>query len=254
MKNLHTLLILFFSVSIFATETEPLNAPIDKVIVYQEGAQISRLTTLSIKSGQHTLVIGSFSNQIQENSIQVSLGKEVMIEAIAVKNDYKSDPTLQAEIKRIRAASKILYDSIGLKDAYLRIYGEEKTMILANHQIKGQEGLTAQSLQDLSNFYRQRMMDIENKMLALKYEKEDILKRHTTLAQEMSKIRAQQGTPLKKIEIIYSAKAAKEVQLNIKYLISEASWTPNYDVRVTSVADPLKLVYKADVKQNSGID
>jgi len=124
MKNLHTLLILFFSVSIFATETEPLNAPIDKVIVYQEGAQISRLTTLSIKSGQHTLVIGSFSNQIQENSIQVSLGKEVMIEAIAVKNDYKSDPTLQAEIKRIRAASKILYDSIGLKDAYYTRSGD----------------------------------------------------------------------------------------------------------------------------------
>ena len=249
MKNVHTLLILFLSVSIFATETKPINAPIDKVIVYQEGAQVSRLTSLSIQSGQHTLVIGSLSNQIQENSIQVSLGKEVMIEAIALKDDYKSDPALEAEIKKIRAASKVLYDSIGLKDAYLRIYSEEKTMILANHQIKGQEGLTAQSLQDFSNFYRQRMMEIENKMLSLKYEKEDIIKRHTKLGQEMAKIKAKQGTPLKMIEIIYSAKAANEVQLNIKYLISEASWTPNYDVRVTSVADPLKLVYKADIRQ-----
>jgi len=238
MKNVHTLLILFLSVSIFATETKPINAPIDKVIVYQEGAQVSRLTSLSIQSGQHTLVIGSLSNQIQENSIQVSLGKEVMIEAIALKDDYKSDPALEAEIKKIRAASKVLYDSIGLKDAYLRIYSEEKTMILANHQIKGQEGLTAQSLQDFSNFYRQRMMEIENKMLSLKYEKEDIIKRHTKLGQEMAKIKAKQGTPLKMIEIIYSAKAANEVQLNIKYLISEASWTPNYDVREKRLKRP----------------
>ena len=39
----------------------------------------------------------------------------------------------------------------------------------------------------------------------------------------------------------------------ISYVIQNAGWTPSYDLRVEQLGDPVKLFYKANVYQNSGI-
>jgi uncharacterized protein (TIGR02231 family) len=47
---------------------------------------------------------------------------------------------------------------------------------------------------------------------------------------------------------------AGNVDLSINYLTKEASWKPFYDLRANSVAEPINMMYKAEVKQETGID
>ncbi len=47
---------------------------------------------------------------------------------------------------------------------------------------------------------------------------------------------------------------AGNINLEINYITNTASWTPFYDLRAESVKDPINMMYKAQVVQNSGID
>ena len=47
---------------------------------------------------------------------------------------------------------------------------------------------------------------------------------------------------------------AGKVDFEINYLSSDASWKPFYDLRANSIGEPIEMMYKAEVKQNTGID
>ncbi|MBC7522876.1 MAG: mucoidy inhibitor MuiA family protein, partial [Flavobacterium sp.] len=47
---------------------------------------------------------------------------------------------------------------------------------------------------------------------------------------------------------------AGTVLLDISYITNTASWAPFYDLRATNLSDPINMIYKAQVVQNSGVD
>jgi len=47
---------------------------------------------------------------------------------------------------------------------------------------------------------------------------------------------------------------AGNVDFEINYLTSEASWKPFYDLRANSIGEPMEMMYKAEVVQSTGID
>ena len=51
-----------------------------------------------------------------------------------------------------------------------------------------------------------------------------------------------------------SAKAAMKYKLDLRYVVSDASWEPTYDLRITDVNQPLDLFYKAKVSQDTDED
>ena len=48
--------------------------------------------------------------------------------------------------------------------------------------------------------------------------------------------------------------SAGNVPLDISYITQNAGWSPFYDLRAESVKDPINMMYKAQVVQNTGID
>ncbi len=67
---------------------------------------------------------------------------------------------------------------------------------------------------------------------------------------------AQQKTGQTVNQVVVKFYTAKAVTSNVKlsYVIPDAGWVPTYDVRVNSITQPVKLSYKANVFQNSGIN
>ena len=56
------------------------------------------------------------------------------------------------------------------------------------------------------------------------------------------------------ITIKFDAPVATPLNLTLKYLVSDAGWVPNYDIKSTQLNAPLNLAYKANVYQNTGKD
>ena len=60
--------------------------------------------------------------------------------------------------------------------------------------------------------------------------------------------------PTSEIEIRVDAKNKTRGDFKITYLVSNTGWFPKYDIRVATIEKPLKLKYKADIYQNTGVD
>lgn len=254
MKHLLPILALILAISASAAEQPTATLPITKAIIYQEGAQVYHLGPVALYSGQHTIAITGLTADIIENSLQLSLGKGVVIESINLLEDIKTDPTDKTKVDDINGKIELLMDSIRLIDVYQQIYEDEKQVIAQNSSIKGNDGLSAAEVETFSDFYRQRRMEIENKVLSLKYEKKTLHKKAIELKQSLVVLLGTKSQTYKKLEVVYSTKSAQTVEASLSYLINEAGWTPSYDIRVESVTEPLQWAYKASVFQNSGID
>lgn len=60
--------------------------------------------------------------------------------------------------------------------------------------------------------------------------------------------------PKGKLVLQISSDGSEDVNLDIKYGIREAFWRPYYDVVIPDINSKAQLLYKAMVRQNSGLD
>ncbi|HUH25677.1 MAG TPA: DUF4139 domain-containing protein, partial [Flavobacterium sp.] len=44
------------------------------------------------------------------------------------------------------------------------------------------------------------------------------------------------------------------IPLEVSYLTNQATWQPSYEMRIDKINDPIQMLYKAQVRQNTGID
>lgn len=56
------------------------------------------------------------------------------------------------------------------------------------------------------------------------------------------------------IGILLTVKESAEVQLLVSYVVTNASWTPKYDLRVSSAERTMEVSYFGMVQQNTGED
>lgn len=56
------------------------------------------------------------------------------------------------------------------------------------------------------------------------------------------------------ISIFLSVKESADIQLLVSYVVSNSSWTPKYDIRVSSDDRVMQVTYFGMVKQNTGED
>lgn len=56
------------------------------------------------------------------------------------------------------------------------------------------------------------------------------------------------------IGVLLTVQEEAEIQLLISYVVSNASWTPKYDLRVSSAERAMQVSYFGMVEQNTGED
>jgi len=98
-------------------------------------------------------------------------------------------------------------------------------------------------------------------MVKLKEDLLGLLKKEKTLNELTAKLQKQLNElnekinqPTGEVVALISSKASATVDFKISYLISEAGWSPMYDLRAQSIKKPVQLTYKANVYQNSGVN
>lgn len=56
------------------------------------------------------------------------------------------------------------------------------------------------------------------------------------------------------IGVLLTVREEAEIQLLVSYVVSNASWTPKYDLRVSSAERAMQVKYFGMVEQNTGED
>ena len=276
LKNISLILFLGLSLNCYSNTPIRIKSKIKKVIVYQQGAQIQRRATYSVSKGISKIYIESLSPQIDANSIQINATGRIILLDSKYSVEYPKpiiDNTIKNTIpigirKEIASLNDSIFDysykSLGIQYK-LDVLISEKRIIENNGTIKG-TGKVNDSiplLVDAIEFYHQRMNKINLELLKLNKKKAiltRIQRRMNLRLQELNNynlnnqlIKPGNKPPIYKITITVSAKEATSGKINISYLVKNAGWIPQYDLRSLASNNTINLTYKAQVYQNTGI-
>ena len=137
------------------------------------------------------------------------------------------------------------------KDAYTI----EKQMLLKNEEIGSKEsGVSITELAQAADFYRKRMKEINHKISVIEKEINTYNQTLHKLGNELNELNAENTYQRGEIRLLLEAERAKSSKIELKYLVRDAGWAPSYDLRAKSVKDPVELIYRGKVFNNTKID
>jgi uncharacterized protein (TIGR02231 family) len=259
MKNLFSILFVLASTIVLAQKPIFTQAKVKEATVYFNAAEISQTTSVILPLGTSEVVVKNVANYLNENSVQISAPSSVTVLSVQFTNDYISE----YDVNENSPAIKKVRDSITLVQKELaRVtntkHSEQKTIELLdkNQQVFGQNsGLSVIELTKMVDYYKSKRTEISNSINTIE-EKEKklnelIAKLNTKLEINTSK---EEKMSSGKLVLQVMNTVAGTIPLDISYLTNNASWAPFYDLRAESVKDPINMMYKAQVVQNTGID
>ena len=259
MKKVILLITSLISVVALAQKPIFVSAKVKAATVYFNSAEISQTTTAVLPKGTSEIVIKNVANYLNKNTIQIGAPASVTVLSVQFTDNYISE----YELDESSPAIKKVRDSITLVKTEIRKTenareSETKTIELLdkNQQISGtNSGLNVLDFMKMVDYYKQKRTEVKNNYDLLS---EKIIKLNTLLTKLNSKLEINSSKEEKiskgKIVIQVMNEIAGTVAFDINYLSNSASWKPFYDLRANSVAEPINMMYKAEVVQNTGID
>lgn len=231
------------------------SSEITEAVVYLNGAQVTREARVSLKAGKNTVRFAGISNQINPSSILVSGGEGYLITGTRHQTDFAA---LREEAPLIRAKRDSLEEaqfSKKAKAALRETYQEELAMLQANRQINGsQTVLLVEDVEDMADFYRERVKEIKYKSIELEDEEKELTTLITRLQNELRNAGQLQRRNTSEVLVNIEANAPRTVNIGLQYVIHDASWVPVYDLRSDGTDKPVQVIVKGKVRQNSGND
>ncbi len=232
-----------------------LETKIESVTVFLEGAQVTRTGESAINPGMTTLIIKGLSPHLDEKSIQVKATGSFTILSVNHKFDYLNELKKDERIDSLSQLVKQINNEIETNVQRLTILNH-KIGLLEDNTYMGSDNtpLSLDRLKDALNFFDRELQSIKSEEFKIDLKMNDLKDRKERIEKEISDATSKDELPSSNIEIRVESDSRSDGNFNITYLVSNAGWFPNYDVRVSSINEPVELKYKADVYQNTGVD
>src|SRR5690554_1051198 len=260
-KNMKSFLItMVLALGIQAQAQKPIftQAKIESARVYNNGAELTHKSSAEIPSCSSEIVITNVANYLNENTLQLRVPKHVTVMSVQYTNAYieeydnNQDSPLVKPIK-----DEIDQKTKSLKQLRNKIKTEEKSIELLdeNQEINESKNFSVEELAKLLNFYKTNRTQLSDSVDEMKAQEKilqqelDVLKGKLTF-NNTSAEKIAQG---KVIAYVMSERAGN-IPVEISYLTTQAAWQPGYEIRIDKINEPIQMLYKAQVRQNTGFD
>lgn len=231
----------------------PVSSKINKVTVFVNGAQVTRNAFVMLKPGNHQLVFENLPQAINAQSIQISGTGDFTILSVNNKLNYLKTQQKSKDMVALEDSVEILQNKLRTNNASLEVLKDEESLLKANQNLGGsQTGVKVEELKAALDLFRSRLTDIKTKTIKVSIENSKITLEIQNLNNQLNQLRNNRNTPTSEVVVSVSSPAASKVQLEISYLVSNAGWTPTYDIRAIDIMKPIDLIYKAKVFQSTG--
>lgn len=236
-----------------AQPDKPVDSKITDVTVFLNKAQVTRITKTKVDAGKTNVIITGLSSQLDPQSVQVSGKGGVVILGTSHRQNYLSDFNLPKPVRMLKDSVETLQRQLVLEQSQKEILNKEEQMLLSNQKIGGtNQNLTVAELKAMADFYRTRLGDIVSSRMK---QDEKIKKLNERIARLNAQINSQNELYRRntsELVVSVSAEATTNVELQVRYVVANAGWSPVYDLRATDTKNPVQLSYKANVFQSTG--
>lgn len=236
-------------------DTLTIQSEIDKVTVYKQGALINRKAHVKLPAGVTTLKLPLLSPELEKKTVQVAISNEdISLGKVEIDMEMPNRKIIARQNDSLGKISTLLADSIRLIDAYNSVLYHERKILLDNHNIGGKKGFNAEQLSGVASFLRKDLNEIEDLQLKYAQQREKQALAQQGIGQEILLLDERSMNPKSVAYITLVANHSAETNVEVKYVVKEAEWTPFFELRVTEDKPTLEVTKKVMVLQKSKED
>jgi len=231
-----------------------------EVTVYRSGAKITSTATVKVPTGASEVIFENLSPHFNGNSLQVKIKGDARLNGAVFQLKSPAPAPENPRARTIRDSLTLLGDALVVNDQENKVLEDEVRMLQKNSErvgisATGQPGsLSVTELKELANFYRERMLEIRDRQQKLSLVQRGVKTVYERLQAELKRLQPNTGNQTGEITLKIDANTAQNLEISCTYLVSNAGWTPLYDLRSAGLDKPLQLTYKANVRNSTGFD
>ncbi len=255
MRLISCLIAVLFVVQAYGLDKVELNSTIKEVTVFVQGAEIVRTVKTNVKKGRSLLVFPELSPYFDANSVQVNGKGAFTILSVKTGYDYLRNRPLGKEVKILQDSLEYYVSELNRRKHHVELIQKEEQLVLANRQVGSQEkGVTAEELKKLADFYRMRLHELYDKREAAEADIKRMNERKNRIQQQINAWNGQLNNKFGEVYVEVASNQAETADIELIYLVSNASWRPSYNIRSTNISSDIQIEYLANIVQNTQED
>lgn len=236
-------------------DTIYVESTIESASVYYQGAEVSRTASLTIPSGNHTLIFDELPYEISDKEYQL---RSSLSEAIVGLKLKKQQGKLKGKSKLTKSLEdqidKLIEESKAIKQK-ATILDKKKAILLSNSQVHAQdEGVDINKLEQALMYFEQKLESIRQERLELQNRLKAIDKEYEALNKRIQNSVRVSNKNYAQVIVQVDVPTKIEVDFTLSYYVKTAGWRPTYNLKVDGIDVPLSLEVQAEVFQTSGED
>ena len=239
----------------YAQSPRVFNSQLESVTVYSLGAELNHKARVSLPAGTSEIVLSNMANTIDENSIQISVPSNVTILSTSFSRDFLKNENKSPAYIKVEDSLQFIKKELS-KLGNKRVVDENLLVLLDKNQAIGgsNTGVNVAELIKIADYYKQKQLELRNNIVSLK--EAEVLQQNKIdrMQRQLQELSLDKSGTMGQIVLQLMATAATNADLNISYISPSAAWIAFYDLRAEHITAPLKIVYKANVTQSTGLD
>ncbi|HIO52244.1 MAG TPA: mucoidy inhibitor MuiA family protein [Phycisphaerales bacterium] len=236
-------------------EMEPIEAEsiITDVTLYRNRAAITRTATLDLQKGGFSVYFRDLPSTVFLDSVQASAGDNAALLSV----DTSSTPVannVSEIIKEITAEIEILetkLDTVVARKEALTLQVTMLKTLIAQASNVHEGPVDLEALENQLSFIGEKMTRLSEDQARNDKNTSRIQNELQTLHTRRQNIRSNRGTQRDAVVDI-GVKKAGSIEVQLTYLVTNASWQPKYSIRANNAGDAITIEYDAEVWQRTG--
>ncbi len=248
-------ILIVISISSQAQKKVEAKSDVKSATVYLSGAEVNRTSSVTLTTGNSDVVFTGLPTNLNQQTINVSAEDKLIIQSVQFKLNYMAPEQLSAETKKWT-------DSLDAIDLDLEKFSKQKELILMqqamlddNKKTTGTNtGLNFEAVKQYYDYMTDKEWGLKVQWMDIEHKEKKLNEIKTRLNQQLYEFQQKKSSPSGEIWVQVSADKAITTKFYLTYLVNNAGWNPEYDVRADKVNSPIALNYKAAIWQTTGED
>ncbi|GAB4279816.1 MAG: mucoidy inhibitor MuiA [Oscillatoriaceae cyanobacterium] len=243
-----------------------LESRISAVTVYQDRASITRSAKLTLTGTEQELIIQGLPLTLETESVRARGSGTVTVRILGVQTErvFATAP-VEARVAELTEQMRIIeeqkrsitdaLETLNLQRQLVNNLGEKYLDRFS--AIQPPQNVDLPEIASLLDFIGARDTDYAAQVAQREREQQELEKQLSVLEKQKQKVQQpayQNSYSSYSIYVAIEPAGAGEFELEISYIVTQASWTPLYDLRTSATGDRLNLTYLAEIKQKTGED
>lgn len=229
-----------------------LKMQVEEVTVFIDGAQLTGKATTELPKGKCLLKFTDLSPYIDAKSIRVKASNNVAVSAVSHQQNFVDKLQKPKELADIEVALRAVVEELKLENTNLEINAEELKFMQDNRIIGGKNQETSvTNFREASTFYGSKISAIKLKELDINRRIGKLSEKQNELQNQLNSLASQKQYPSGEVLVNVEAPNDVTATFELTYMVGNAGWFPSYDIRAISIDQPVELVYKANIKQDT---